>query len=96
MDAPHSRFYSNTPPEDFPPMPDHLAICVAAFLTDRRCKRLLNRLLDGTPVLTLQLNETVLLAIGHDVRGWRDWTDVTRAALDIVINLRSVRQMKAA
>jgi hypothetical protein len=95
MDTSQDSFYTKDTP-DLPLIPDHVGLCVAAFLTDRRCKRLLNRMLDGTPILTLQLNETVLKAIGHDVRGWRDWTDATREALDIVMNLKLVRWKRAA
>lgn len=80
-----------------PPMPDHTALCVAAFLTDTKCKRLLRRLVvEGTPVLTLQLTETVLLAIGFDPRSWRDWTGVVVEAANVAEAFSGLEKKKRA
>ncbi len=58
-----------------------------AFRSNPKCRRLLRDLWSGKRacVITLQLTETVLLALGEDVRAWRDWDEAVREASNVVL-----------
>ena len=58
-----------------------------AFRSNPKCRRLPRDLWSGKRacVMSLQLTETVLLALGEDMRGWRDWDECVREASNVVL-----------
>ncbi len=66
---------------------DDVSRAAEAFRNNPKCRRLLREMWSGRrpAVLSLQLTETVLLALGEDVRGWRDWHDAVVAGSNIVL-----------